>query len=133
METQSKINEEHSNAMATSFKESLDINKRKTLSSQILATHAGRVPVIVERSTDSKNLPIIERKKFLTPAEYTVAKFQQEILNHLPIDEFTSINLYVGKGVMAMPALLMRQLYDIHKDEDGFLYVTYGEHKAMGL
>jgi len=118
--------------MAT-FRDTITFDKRKQLASQIKSAHSGRIPVIVERAPDSPNLPLIERKKFLTPESYTVAKFHQEIVNHLPIDAHTTINLYVGKGVMAMPALLMSQLYERHQDEDGFLYISYGEHKAMGF
>lgn len=51
--------------------------------SQIREQYADRVPVIVERNPTSRNLPDIDKKKFLAPADITVAKFISEIRKHI--------------------------------------------------
>jgi len=118
--------------MQQPFREKLSLQKRKELSAKITATHTSRVPIIVERSQDSPNLPLLDKKKFLAPQHYTMANFVAEIMNHLPSHEQSSLSFYVGNGTRAMPAMLIQQVYDQYKDIDGFLYVTYGEHKAFG-
>ena len=118
--------------MYSSFKEKLSFQKRKEVCAAITAKHSTRIPVIVDRAVDSPNLPVLGKQKYLTPQHFTMANFTNEVLNHLPVHEQTHICFYVGNGTRVMPAKLMLQVYDEYKDQDGFLYVTYGEHKAFG-
>ena len=118
--------------MQSTFREKLSLQKRIELSEKIRSTHYSKVPVIVDRAADSPSLPLLEKQKYLTPQHFTFANFTNEILNHIPVTEQSHIVFFVGKSVRAMPALLMQQVYERYKDEDGFLYVTYGEHNVMG-
>ena len=117
-----------------SFKDENTFEKRKMLSDKILTTYSDRVPVIVERSTQARSdIPEIDRKKFLTPSDITVAKFQSEIRKHISIPPSTSIFLFVsGKNIMPQAAQTMDQLHSLYKDEDGFLYIEYSGHEIFG-
>ena len=118
--------------MQSSFKANLSLSKRKELAEKIFNLHSNCVPVIVDRAADSPNLPELEKQKYLTPKLYTMAKFCNEITGHLSISEQSHICFHVGNGVRAMPSQLMSQVYSQFRDEDGFLYVSYGEHKSFG-
>jgi GABA(A) receptor-associated protein len=118
-------------AMAESpFKDSLTLQRRREISAKILATHNDKVPVIVNAAVAS--LPQLQKQKFLAPKHFTMAQFISEMLDQLPVDGTMHMCFFVGKGVAAMPAQLMQQIYEQYKDEDGFLYVTYNEHKTYG-
>ena len=118
--------------MQSTFREKFTYSKRVELSERIRNRHYSKVPVIVDRAANTPNLPLLEKQKYLTPQHFTMANFTNEILQQLPVQEQSHICFYVGNGVRAMPAMLMQQVYEQYKDTDGFLYVTYGEHKTFG-
>jgi len=43
-----------------------------------------------------------------------------------------SIYIFVRDNVMPQPALLMSQVYERHKDTDGFLYIQYSGEDIFG-
>lgn len=118
--------------MASSFRADTPFEKRQALAAKIRASYPDRVPVIVEKSQQGRNqLPEIDRKKFLAPTDISVAKFHSEIMKHIPMTEATSVNLFVA-ATMPMPALCMGLLYDQHKADDGFLYISYAPDEGFG-
>jgi len=114
-----------------SFKAETPFDKRCSLSSKILNSYPDRVPVIVEKAPNS-NIPDIQRKKFLAPAEIPISKFQAEIRKHIAIPADKTIFLYVGNNVLPQSSALMSQIYGQHRDEDGFLYVVYSGESVFG-
>jgi len=85
----------------------------------------------VERAPKS-DVPDIERKKFLAPADISVQKFIAEIRKHIKISPEKAIFIFVGNNIMPQPAAVMNNLYDQFKDEDGFLYVLYSGENTFG-
>eukprot|EP01101_Sappina_pedata_P004244 TRINITY_DN1765_c0_g1_i1.p2 TRINITY_DN1765_c0_g1~~TRINITY_DN1765_c0_g1_i1.p2 ORF type:complete len:125 (-),score=60.71 TRINITY_DN1765_c0_g1_i1:154-528(-) len=105
--------------------------KRKEVSSKILSKYyPHRIPVIVEKAP-GKDAPDIDKKKYLVPSDSTVGKFVSEIKKHMKISSEKSIFLFVNN---ALPpnAVVMSQLYERYKDEDGFLYITYSGESTFG-
>ncbi|KAJ3056171.1 hypothetical protein HK097_007895 [Rhizophlyctis rosea] len=76
---------------------------------------------IVERSPSAKNtLPEMDKKKFLCPSEITVAQFQYVIRKRLKLAPEHALFLIVNNRMPPSSAQLT-QVYQEHKDEDGFL------------
>merc|ERR1711972_1046700 len=95
--------------------------------SRILAKYPDRIPVISEKAPRS-NLPEISKKKFLVPGTMLCGEFKYIVHKHLnsggasmPSDQ--TIYLFVGTFAPKTGAL-MSEIYDQHKGEDGFLYIT---------
>jgi len=87
--------------------------------------------VIVEKAPNS-TVPAIEKKKFLVPRDLTVGKFVFEIRKHMPnLNEEKAIFLFV-EDVLPPSSALMSQIYEKHKDSDGFLYITYSGENTFG-
>lgn len=114
------------------FRRNYPFEKRKTASQVIIDKYKGeRIPVIVERSSQS-HLPQLIKKKYLVPSDITVGKFLMEIRKQLSVSQNTAIFLFVGAGTLPPTSALMSQIYDRHKDEDNFLYFTLNDEQTFG-
>ena len=87
--------------------------------------------MIVERDPKAR-IADIDKKKFLAPAEISVAKFISEIRKHIKLGRQESLFVFVANNVMPQPNSTMSQVYAQHKDPDGFLYVVYSSENAFG-
>jgi len=118
---------------AKSFKSENSLERRRQLAGKIRVLYPDRLPVIVERGANS-SVPDISKKKFLAPADMAVSKFFTEVKKQLQMvgDSSLAIFLFVDKTVLPPSALLMSQIYEKHKDEDGFLYITYSGENTFG-
>jgi len=76
--------------------------------------------------------PLYRARRFLAPSELAVSKFVTEIRKHMSVPPEQSIYIFVRDNVMPQPALLMSQVYERHKDTDGFLYIQYSGEDIFG-
>lgn len=61
----------------------------------------------------------------------SAAQFVYVIRKRLSLPAEKAIFLFVGKS-LPRTAALMSEVYDKHKDEDGFLYLTYSGENTFG-
>ena len=116
----------------TKFMQDNSLDKRKTISSQIMTKYDQRVPVIIGRG-DLNRTPKINKYKFVAPSDITLGKFITEVRKHiLGIESTTALFFLVGNNTLAPISVMMNQLYDQYKDEDGFLYLTYTKEDVFG-
>ena len=91
----------------------------------------GRVPVIVERGSGSKTVPIIDKQKFLVPGDLTLGQFVFVIRKRMELPSESALFCFVG-GSLPTTGSLMRELFGRFRDEDGFLYVSYCGENTFG-
>jgi GABA(A) receptor-associated protein len=60
----------------------------------------------------------------LVPADLTVGQFVYVIRKRIKLSPEKAIFIFVDE-VLPPTAALMSSIYEEHKDEDGFLYITY--------
>mmetsp|Transcript_137438 Transcript_137438/g.194488 ORF Transcript_137438/g.194488 Transcript_137438/m.194488 type:complete len:119 (+) Transcript_137438:91-447(+) len=113
------------------FKAQNSFENRRDVSQKIRVQYPDRIPVIVERDPKAR-IPDIDKKKFLAPADITVAKFINEIRKHIKLGRQESLFVFVANNVMPQPNSTMNQVYAQHADEDGFLYVVYSSENTFG-
>jgi len=70
--------------MNKSFKEEHPLDKRKSEAERIRAKYPDRVPVICEKAPRS-DIPDIDKKKYLVPADLTVGQFQYVIRKRIKL------------------------------------------------
>eukprot|EP01092_Planopodium_desertum_P013053 TRINITY_DN62048_c1_g1_i1.p1 TRINITY_DN62048_c1_g1~~TRINITY_DN62048_c1_g1_i1.p1 ORF type:complete len:135 (-),score=19.95 TRINITY_DN62048_c1_g1_i1:71-433(-) len=116
---------------AKTFKEEHPLEKRKEVAARIRSSYGDRVPVIVEKAPGS-DAPDIDKKKYLVPGDITVGKFVYEIRKHMKLSPEKAIFLFVN-STLPPTAALMSNMYEQHKDEDGFLYITYTGEDSFGM
>ncbi len=113
--------------------------RRKLLSKKIVTTYASRCPVIVEPA--SARAPAISKNKFLSPTDMTVGAFIAELKRHLVRPEGDNnkaeaanqaIFVFTASTHLPISSWTMSQLYDKHKNADGFLYLFYDSENTFG-
>jgi GABA(A) receptor-associated protein len=115
---------------AKSFKEEHPLEKRQAESARIRDKYPDRIPVIVEKA-DKSDIPDIDKKKYLVPADLTVGQFVYVIRKRIKVSPEKAIFMFVNH-VLPPTAALMADVYEDHKDEDGFLYITYSGESTFG-
>lgn len=114
------------------FKNEKSLEERKRDGQNILRKYSGHLPVVLERSPRS-NLPDFEKKKVLCKASSTVAQFLQHVRKHFNLPPSQVIFLFINGRDLASNEMLMSELYNSRKDEDGFLYIMYSEQEVLGV
>ncbi|XP_022711604.1 gamma-aminobutyric acid receptor-associated protein-like 2 isoform X2 [Varroa jacobsoni] len=100
-------------------------------SKAILDKYPHRLPVIVERASNSHQVPAIDKQKFLVPDDISVAQFMWIVRRRIALSPERALFLFVGR-VMPQTSMSMGELYSQYKDPDGFLYLTYSGENTFG-
>ncbi len=118
--------------MSVGFKIKNSLQERWTESLRVIAKYPDRIPVICERSNKAtKDCPIIDKNKYLVPRDLTVGQFIFVIRNRLKLPAEKAIFLFIG-GMIPSTSSFINNLYETHRDEDGFLYITYSFENTFG-
>ncbi|KNC56140.1 autophagy-like protein 8B [Thecamonas trahens ATCC 50062] len=116
---------------ANSFKAEHSLEKRRSEADRIRAKYSDRIPVICEKAENSGDIPQIDKKKYLVPADLTVGQFVYVIRKRIRLSPEKAIFIFVN-GTIPATASLMSSVYEEHRDEDGFLYATYSGENTFG-
>jgi GABA(A) receptor-associated protein len=104
--------------------------KRKSEAERIRAKYPDRVPVICEKA-DRSDIPDIDKKKYLVPADLTVGQFHYVIRKRIKLAPEKALFLFCNNSIPPN-ASLMSTVYEEQKDEDGFLYIQYSGESTFG-
>ncbi len=114
------------------FKEKFTFETRKAESTKILAKYPNRIPIILEKSKTSKDVPDVDKKKYLVPHDLTVGQFQYVVRKRLKTLSAEKGLFFFVENSMPSVTQLLTQVYKDHKDKDGFLYVLYAGENTFG-
>mmetsp|Transcript_24427 Transcript_24427/g.70357 ORF Transcript_24427/g.70357 Transcript_24427/m.70357 type:complete len:155 (+) Transcript_24427:2529-2993(+) len=106
------------------------LEKRKSEAERIRAKYPDRVPVICEKA-DRSDIPEIDKKKYLVPADLTVGQFHYVIRKRIKLAPEKALFLFCSNTIPPNAAL-MSTVYEEQKDEDGFLYLQYSGESTFG-
>ena len=112
------------------FKKENSEEKRISESDRILKKYPNRIPVIVEKDPRSK-LNDIDKNKFLVPNDMNFSQFIYVIRRRINLLPEAALFLFVN-GIMAKNGSSMNEIYQTHKDKDGFIYITYTSENTFG-
>ena len=112
------------------FKEDHSFIKRKGEADRIRQKYTDRVPIICDRAPRS-DIKKIDKTKYLVPADLTVGQFVFVIRKRIELSHEQALFLFV-QDELAPTSALVSQVYEQHKDEDGFLYITYAGESTFG-
>jgi len=109
------------------FKMEWSLEARATDCQRMLAKHPGRVPMIVERSGSVPELS--QGAKLLLPSTVTVSQALRVIRNKAGLGRECRLQLHVN-GISVGHHLLVSDVHNAERDEDGFLYCNYSMDEA---
>jgi len=120
--------------MKMKFKKNNSFEKRKAESLRIRTKYSDRIPVIVENVPDKKETEMtpLDRSKYLVPSDLTVGQFIYVIRKRIKLQPEKQIFLFVNGKILPPTSMGMMQLYQEHKDVDGFLYTIISLEATFG-
>ena len=113
------------------YKKRETLEVRKAEAARVFEKFPGRIPIIVERAANAKTIPLIDKNKFLVPADLTLSQFIFVIRKRLTLPPEQALFLFVG-NTLSTTSTLMKELYSKYREEDGFLYVKYCGENTFG-
>ncbi|CAM9124846.1 unnamed protein product [Choristocarpus tenellus] len=113
------------------FKDDHPLDKRRAEAERIRVKYPDRIPVICERTPGSYIYPI-DKKKYLVPSDLSMGQFMFVIRKRIAMDPDKGLHLFVKGDTMVQTSALMSEMYDAHRDEDGFLYINYSGENTFG-
>jgi len=116
---------------SSAFKREHQFEKRKAEAQRIRAKFTERVPVIVERDERSDIEPI-DKIKYLVPQELHWGQFITVIRKRIRLNPEKGLFVFASNVMLNSTEATMGQVYEEHRDEDGFLYVTYAGENTFG-
>ncbi|XP_044763018.1 uncharacterized protein LOC123319974 [Coccinella septempunctata] len=91
-----------------------------------------KVPVIVRKFTWDKELPLLDKSKFLVPQDITMSQFQMIIRNRMQLHPNKALYLLVNDRSLISSSMTVAQVYKEFGEQDGYLYVTYASQESFG-
>lgn len=114
-----------------SFKSTRSFEKRKQETLTVLTKYPDRIPIICEKNSLSKTSVEIDKKKYLVPYDLTIGQFVYVIRQRLKLSAEVGIYIFIN-GMIPPSSAFITNIYEQHKDEDGFLYITYAFENTFG-
>ncbi|KAK4265977.1 hypothetical protein QN277_026956 [Acacia crassicarpa] len=112
------------------FKNEFTFEERLKESQSIAAKYPDRVPVIIEKYSNT-DLPELDKKKYLVPRDMSIGQFIHILSSRLRLPSGKALFIFV-KNTLPQTANLMDAVYEAYKDDDGFLYMCYSSEKTFG-
>jgi GABA(A) receptor-associated protein len=114
------------------FKQEIAFETRKQEAKKILTKFQGRIPVVIERSVVDTKTGELKQTKYLIPADFTFQQFIHIIRSRLGLSKAESLFVILSGNKVAQSEKSMGQVYEEHKDDDGFLYCKYSSENFTG-
>ncbi len=107
-------------------------NKRAE-ADRVMRKYPDRIPVIVTKALyANKDLPHIDKNKYLAPIDLTMGQFQYVIRKRLHLSPDKALFMFVNNEVHCTSDLLASVYNTSHDKIDGFLHITYSGENTFG-
>ena len=113
------------------FKDKYSLKDRFEESDRITKKYPDRIPIICERNNKIRDIPEIDKNKYLVPDDLTIGQFIYVIRKRLKLDSSKALFFYINNMIPSSNQII-KEIYYYYKDIDGFLYITYSSESTFG-
>lgn len=114
-----------------SYKESKSLVSRIREAHEVTSRYPSRVPIIVEKASQTKDIPDIDKTKFLCPDSLTLGQFIYVIRKRMVLPPEKALFIFIN-NTLPLASQYMKEIYSKYRDMDGFLYITYTGESTFG-
>jgi GABA(A) receptor-associated protein len=112
------------------FKTEFSFIARQQESNRIRTKYPERIPIICEKVNQATKNEL-DKKKYLVTNELTCGQFLYIIRKRMQLPAEKALFLFI-KGIIPPIHTTLNELDDRHRDDDGFLYLSYSEENVFG-
>ncbi len=113
------------------FKEKHTFEERCLESDKIRKKYPDRIPIIVEKSDNCKDIIDIDKHKFLVPIDLTMGQFVFVVRKRLKLPSEKALFFFNNNSLPPTSKSLV-DIDNNYKDKDGFLYFIYSSENTFG-
>ena len=114
--------------MTNQFKEKYTLEERMKQSSTILNKYKDSIPVYIDFTNMNKT---VEKSKFVIPNGFTVGQLLTAIRMKMNLNAACALFIFINNRLVPVTTVVST-IYELNKDEDGFLYVCCSEENTFG-
>ena len=119
------------NAPAARFR-NRPLAERKQRLERLASKNPEKIPIIFEKHRNSKMTAGAEDSKFISTRNIKLGEFTKQLRDMWKLKEDTSLFFSCGDRTVLKADVLIGDLYDQYKEEDGYLYIQYREVETFG-
>tara|TARA_Y100000768_G_scaffold388661_1_gene385970 strand:+ start:5429 stop:5788 length:360 start_codon:yes stop_codon:yes gene_type:complete len=115
------------------YKTNKPFEERKKEAGDILKKYNDRVPVIIEKLINKNDniVPTLDKNKYLVPKDLTMGQLLHIVRRRLNLTSEKALFIFCN-GKTLTNQMIIENVYNINKDEDGFLYIVYSAESTFG-
>jgi GABA(A) receptor-associated protein len=114
-----------------SFKNKYTLRQRVDESNKMLLKYKDKIPIICEKDNKIQGFDI-DKNKYLVSKNLLFGQFIHIIRQRLKLNEYTALFFMVNNEYIPSSTSEIGFIYDLYKDMDGYLYVTYSLENIFG-
>jgi GABA(A) receptor-associated protein len=100
-------------------------------SKKLIEKYPNKIPIIVKKYDKEKNLPNINKSKYIVPKEMNFTNFIYIIRKRINLSSEKAIFITINDKLCPSNDTI-GEIYDNYKNDDGFLYMNYSSENTFG-
>lgn len=112
------------------YKKEKSFEDRLQESTKVMVKYPHKVPIIVSKNTDS-SLQNIDKNKYLVSDDLVLSQFIYTIRKRIKLESSEALFFFIGNTI-PNNSKTIGELYNLYKDKDRFLYITYNSENTFG-
>ena len=113
------------------YKDRISFAERESEATRVRNKYPNRYPLIVEKDHTSNIVETIDKTKFLVPGDLTMGQMIYVIRKRIKLSSEKALFIFVD-NIMPTTNDTIVNIYNNHKDEDGFLYIKFAGENTFG-